>query len=100
MPGAPSPLLSLAACSEDLLLEALQQSHMEHLLEPVAVGPAPPEACGEGLVMVVPCPGEGRPNREGAGQGSYSCPPAVLRPSAAHRGTGTSVCGGGAPDGG
>lgn len=50
MPGAPSPLVSLAACAKDLLLEALQQSCMEHLLEAPAVDAVPPEACGEGLL--------------------------------------------------
>ncbi|XP_045437018.1 interferon regulatory factor 7 [Pipistrellus kuhlii] len=43
---SPSPLVSLAACTGDLLLEALEQSHLEHLLE------APPEACDAG-----PAPG-------------------------------------------
>lgn len=43
VPGAPSPLVSLAACAGDLLLEALEQSCLQHLLE------APPEACGPEL---------------------------------------------------
>lgn len=50
MPGAPSPLASLAACAEDLLLEALQQSRLEQVLEAQAVAPVLPAACGEGLL--------------------------------------------------
>ncbi|CAK6449840.1 unnamed protein product [Pipistrellus nathusii] len=55
VPGAPSPLVSLAACAGDLLLEAMEQSHLEHLLE------APPETCGEGLLNSGAVPGEGGP---------------------------------------
>lgn len=49
MPSAPSPLVSLAACTGDLLLEALEQSHLEHLLEASATDLAPPQACGPEL---------------------------------------------------
>nr|AOQ26356.1 IRF7 [Myotis davidii] len=49
VPGAPSPLVSLAACAEDLLLEALQQSHLEQVLEAQAAAPVLPVACGPEL---------------------------------------------------
>ncbi|XP_059566709.1 interferon regulatory factor 7 isoform X3 [Myotis daubentonii] len=49
VPGAPSPLVSLAACTKDLLVEALQQSHLEQVLEAQAAAPVLPAACGEGL---------------------------------------------------
>lgn len=65
VPGAPSPLVSLAACAKDLLLEALQQSCMEHLLEAPAVDAVPPEACGPELPageLGLPCAVEGAPS--------------------------------------
>lgn len=43
MPGAPSSLVSLAACAEDLLLEALQQSRLEQVLEAQAAAACGPE---------------------------------------------------------
>lgn len=73
MPGAPSPLVSLAACAGDLLLEAMEQSHLEHLLE------APPEACGEGLLNGGAVPGEGGPTGMVPPVSSYSC---LCRPQA------------------
>lgn len=44
MPGAPSTLVT-----EDLLLEALQQSHLEQVLEAQAAAPLLPAACGPEL---------------------------------------------------
>lgn len=49
VPGAPSPFVSLAACTEDLLLEALQQSRLEQVLEAQAAAPVLPAACGPEL---------------------------------------------------
>lgn len=58
VPGAPSSLVSLAACAEDLLLEALQQSRLEQVLEAQAAACGPELPTGElELSWAVEAPG-------------------------------------------